>query len=394
MNPIVIIGSGMAGYTLAREFRKLDKDTPITIISQNDATNYAKPTLSNALTAGKTPEQLPLGDAEKMQDTLNATILANTRVDSIETSAKSVQVTHNGSDATLNYSKLILAVGANVIKLPLQGDAAEQTLWVNDLDDYTVFREKLAATDSAHVAIIGAGLIGCEFANDLINAGHKASMIDLADRPLSRLLPEDISEGFAKQLTEFGVNFQLGTSVKSVNESNGAFAIDLENAESLHADILLSAVGLRANIALAEQTGLNCNRGIVVDGLLKTSADDVYAIGDCAEVGGHVLPYVMPLMQQARALAKTLAGDDTPIHYPAMPVGVKTPAAPLVVLPVPEGIEVTWVSETVSENGEDGMIAKATDATGTLRGFVLLGKTVGRQRMALAKEVPDLIAAG
>lgn len=389
MNPIVIIGSGMAGYTLAREFRKLDKETPVTIISQNDATNYAKPTLSNALTAGKTPEQIGIGDAAKMQDTLSANILANTNVDSIDTAAKSLQVSTNGATDTLDYSKLILAVGANVVKLPIQGDAAEQTLWVNDLDDYKTFREKLAAKDSAHVAIIGAGLIGCEFANDLINAGHKATVIDLADRPLSLLLPADISEGFASQLNDFGVNFQLGTSVKSVNTANDGLAIDLENGDSFEADVLLSAVGLRANIALAEQTGLTCNRGIVVDSLLKTSADDVYAIGDCAEVGGHVLPYVMPLMQEARALAKTLAGDETPIHYPAMPVGVKTPAAPLVVLPVAADVEVSWSSE----NTEDGMIAKATDANGTLRGFVLLGKDAGRQRMALAKEVPDLIAA-
>lgn len=389
MNPIIIIGSGMAGYTLAREFRKLDKDTPVTIISQNDGTNYAKPTLSNALTANKAPEQIGLGDAAKMQDTLSATILTQTSVARIDTAANTIDVVKNGATETLNYSKLVLAVGANVIKLPLQGDAAEQTLWVNDLDDYKVFREKLAAKDSAHIAIIGAGLIGCEFANDLINAGHKATVIDLADRPLSRLLPADISEGFASQLSDFGVNFQLGTSVKSVNASSDHLTIDLENGESLQADVLLSAVGLRSNIALAEQTGLSCNRGIVVDSLLKTSSDDVYAIGDCAEVGGHVLPYVMPLMQQARALAKTLAGNTTPIHYPAMPVGVKTPAAPLVVLPVPEGVDASWSSE----NTEDGMIAKATDSSGTLRGFVLLGKDAGKQRMALAKEVPDLIAA-
>ena len=94
-------------------------------------------------------------------------------------------------------------------------------------------------------------------------------------------------------------------------------------------------------------------------------------------------------MQQARALAKTLSGQNTAVHYPAMPVAVKTPAAPLTVLPAPLDIDVTWEMEDF----EDGMLAKAVDAEGTLRGFVLLGTTAGKQRLTLTKLVPDLIPA-
>lgn len=389
MNPIVIIGSGMAGYTLAREFRRADQETPLTIITRNDGINYSKPALSNALATGKTPDDIGMADAAKMQETLNASILSHAQVLAVDTTSRTIQLQRQGDSTTLHYSKLVLAVGAEVIKLPLQGDAADAVLWVNDLDDYRVFRNRLAEKDSSKVAIIGAGLIGCEFANDLTQAGHSVSVIDLAQRPLSRLLPADMAEHFAARLSDLGVHFALGTSVQTVNRTADGLQLSLDNGESLTADILLSAVGLKPDTTLAQAMGLNCNRGIVVDSLLQTSADGVYALGDCAEVGGHVLPYVAPLLQQARALAKTLAGEATPIHYPAMPVGVKTPAAPLVVLPVLSGAEVSWSSE---ETG-DGLIAKANAADGTLHGFVLLGKESLRQRMVLSKQVPDLIAA-
>ena len=97
----------------------------------------------------------------------------------------------------------------------------------------------------------------------------------------------------------------------------------------------------------------------------------------------------MPIMQQARALAKTLNGEHTAVHYPAMPVAVKTPAAPLTVVPAPIDVEVTWETEEF----DDGMLAKAFDANGTLRGFVLLGATASKQRLTLTKQVPDLIPA-
>lgn len=156
------------------------------------------------------------------------------------------------------------------------------------------------------------------------------------------------------------------------------------------ADIVLSAIGLQPNISLTKSADIQTSRGIITNSLLETNQADIYAIGDCAEVNGTLLPYVMPIMQQARALAKTLSGQQTAVHYPAgMPVAVKTPAAPLTVLPAPVDVEVNWETEEF----DDGMLAKAIDNDGTLRGFVLLGATAGKQRLTLTKLVPDLIPA-
>lgn len=390
MHPIVIIGSGMAGYAVAREFRKLNPEHELLMICADDAVNYAKPTLSNALAGNKAPEQIPLGDAAKMSAQLNMRIEQHTWVKAIHPEDHQLVLEKDGQESTQNYSKLVLAIGANPVRLAIAGDASDNIHVVNNLSDYKTFRSNLAAREDKRVVILGAGLIGCEFANDLQNTDHQVTVIDLAPQPLGRLLPEHVATAFQKNLEETGIHFVLGTTVEKVSRAdNGDYLVTLANGQSLVADVVLSAVGLQPNISLAKQADVHTSRGVLTTAQLETNQADIYAVGDCAEVNGTLLPYVMPIMQQARALAKTLNGEHTAVHYPAMPVAVKTPAAPLTVLPAPVDIDVTWETEEF----DDGMLAKAFDANGTLRGFVLLGATAAKQRLTLTKQVPDLIPA-
>lgn len=389
-HPIVIIGSGMAGYTLAREYRKLNPEQELVMICADDASNYAKPTLSNALVGKKLPEQIALGDAAKMSTQLNLTIQAFTWVKSIDAVTHTLHLEQNGQTSEQPYSKLILAIGANPIRLAISGDGADDIFVVNHLNDYKNFRERLDQRPDKRVLILGAGLIGCEFANDLQNTGHEVTVVDLAPQPLGRLLPTHTATAFRENLEAAGIRFALGTTVDKVNKINhDDYEVTLANGQRFVVDVVLSAIGLQPNLALAKEAEIDTNKGIITNLLLETNQADIYAIGDCAEVNGTLLPFVMPIMQQARALAKTLAGETTHVHYPAMPVAVKTPAAPLTVLPAPIDVEVTWETEEF----DDGMLAKAIDSEGTLRGFVLLGATAGKQRLALAKLVPDLIPA-
>lgn len=390
MQPIVIIGSGMAGYTLAREYRKLNTEQELVMICADDAVNYAKPTLSNALVGNKVPDQIGLGDAAKMAAQLNIRIENHTWVKSIDAESHTLKLENNGNESTQSFSKLVLAVGANPIRLAISGDGSDDTHVVNSLNDYRTFRENLAKSDDKRVVILGAGLIGCEFANDLQNTGHQATVIDLAPQPLGRLLPTHVAEAFQQNMQETGIQFVLGTTVEKISKKpDSSYVVTLANGQNLIADVVLSAIGLQPNTHLAKDADIQTSRGVITNTLMETNKDDIYAIGDCAEVNGLLLPYVMPLMQQARALAKTLSGQTTAVHYPAMPVAVKTPAAPLTVLPAPIEVEVNWETEEL----DDGMIAKAIDAEGTLRGFVLLGATAGKQRLTLTKLVPDLIPA-
>ncbi|ENX49315.1 MULTISPECIES: rubredoxin reductase RubB [Acinetobacter] len=391
MHPIVIIGSGMAGYTLAREFRKLNPDHELLMICADDAVNYAKPTLSNALVGNKAPEQIQLGDAEKMSTQLNMQIQTHTWVKEIHADRHELVIEKDGQQNIQPYSKLVLAVGANPIRLAIAGDGSDDIHVVNSLIDYRAFRENLAQCNDKRVVILGAGLIGCEFANDLQNTDHDVTVIDLSPRPLGRLLPAHVAEAFQQNLEQSGIRFVLSTTVEKVTKINDGqdYAVTLANGQTLVADIVLSAIGLQPNISLAKTAEIQTSRGVITNSLLETNQTDIFAIGDCAEVNGTLLPYVMPIMQQARALAKTLTGQTTSVHYPAMPVAVKTPAAPLTVLPAPVDVDVNWETEEL----EDGMLAKASDAEGTLRGFVLLGPTAAKQRLTLTKLVPDLIPA-
>jgi rubredoxin-NAD+ reductase len=376
----VIVGTGLAGYTLAREFRKLDTATPLRLVSRDDASFYSKPVLSNAYAQKKGAEQIALNTARDMGAQLHAVISPNTRVTAIDTAGHVLQI----DGESVPYSKLVLAIGADPIHLPLAGDAADAVLSVNDLADYA--RLRAAAEGARAISIMGAGLIGCEFANDLRGAGFDVDMIDPAPQPLGRLLPPQAAAFLRAALENTGVRFHFGTTVKSVARGAANLDVTLADGTRLSADVVLSAIGLKPRIELGASAGIAVNRGIVTDEFLQTSAQDVYALGDCAEVAGHNLPFVMPIMQAARALAKTLSGTPTAVLYPAMPVLVKTPACPTVVCPPPPGVEGRW-QEIVNA---DGVRALFHDHAGTLRGFALIGAAV-KDKQTLVKDIPPLL---
>lgn len=379
--PIVIIGSGLAGYTVIREFRKLDVETPVLILSADHGGFYSKPMLSNALATGKTPASLLNNSAEHMADQMKVVIRPYSRVIAINQSNKNL-VLQNGEK--INYDQLVLALGANQIRLPLEGDGVEEILSVNDLDDYRRFRDSLVT--KKEIAILGAGLIGCEFANDLAVAGYHVHVIDISPQPLGRLLPLAGGIFLQRRLEDTGVIFHLDTTTQRVEKVEGRLQLTFTNGKILQIDTLLTAVGLIPRTALAKEAGIKVNRGIVVNQSMQTSHDDVYALGDCAEVDGRVLPFVMPIMHAARALAATLANKPTLAHYPAMPVLVKTPACPTVVSPPSPDAKGEWqVEET-----PDGVKALFQDVEKRLLGYALLGAAINEKNV-LTKELPPVM---
>ena len=378
--PIVIIGSGLAGYTVIREIRKLNQEIPITLITREPAYFYSKPMLSTAIAGRKEPMQLITGSREDMAAQLGITILAQTEVTAIDIKNQII----TSAQGNISYTKLVLALGADQIRLPLQGDAADQVISVNDLEEYRSFRERI--TNKKRIAILGAGLIGTEFANDLIAGGYTVDVIDLANQPLGRLLPPSAAAELKRELANAGVSWHFETTIETITHHQDALLIQLKNGVQLVSDVVLSAVGLRPRTTLAKLAGLNTNQGIQVNRRLETSAPQVYALGDCAEVDGLVLPYVMPLMQAARALAPNLLGEEVTVLYPAMPVMVKTPAMPIVVSPPAKDAVGMW--ESTAQEG--GMKACFKSATGKLLGFALVG-TATTEHASLAKLLPPVL---
>ena len=375
--PIVILGSGLAGISVARELRKLDKDIPLTLVTADDGGFYSKPSLSNALAAGKTAAQLVLTAREALAAQLNVEIRAQTKAARLLPNEHAIET----DGGRIEYGRLVLALGARPIRLPIAGDGANEILSVNSLADYAAFRHRLAGVQ--RIAILGGGLIGCEFANDLRIAGLDVEVFDLAPQALGHLLPTQAAAFFRAKLEAAGVRFHFNTSVVRVERSEGGLVLTDTQGKNFSADFVHSAVGLRPETELARVAGLQTNRGVVTDKLLATSDPDVFALGDCLEVQSLVLPFVLPIMQQARALAKTLAGTATAVSYPAMPVVVKTPACPTGVCPPPAGAAGAWREEVEPT----GVRALFEDADGKPQGFSLVGEAV-KDKQALAAQMP------
>jgi rubredoxin---NAD+ reductase len=390
-HPIVIVGTGLAGWSVAREFRKLDSTTPVLLVTGDSGDFYAKPSLSNAFAQKRTPQQLVSTAAATMAQTLNVSLLAHTRVESIDLAAQSLQTSQADARQTLHYSRLVLATGAQAIRVPVQGDAAGRVLSINSLDDFSAFYSELTDSGSDKpeakdktILIMGAGLIGCEFANDLLLAGYRVHVVDPSTRPVAALLPEAASTQLQDALLALGLVWHFSATAQAVqNNTSGSaqpanFAVHLSNGEVVQAHAVLSAIGLRADTALAKTAGLLCERGIVVDACLQTSSPHVYALGDCAQyafAGQRTLPFILPIMNAAKVLAANLAGTATPLVFPLMPVSIKTPSLPIVVASAHPSQAGNWVAEAV----EAGGLWRFMDADGIQRGFVLTGKQTTRR---------------
>jgi rubredoxin-NAD+ reductase len=343
------------------------------MITEDSGGYYSKPMLSNAFAQNKGAQQLITQSATQMAEQLGATLVTNTRVNGIDTAAKTVDT----SSGTYEFEKLVLAVGAQAIQLGLKGDAADKVLSVNHIDDYAAFRERINAPNNAapvRVAILGAGLIGCEFADDLTGAGHAVTLIDPSARPLAALAAPVLSAGLQAALIARGVQFHFGTVAETVTHSGTDLRVMLADGTTVETDIVLSAVGLRPDVRLAHAAQLKIGRGIVIDTAGQTSAADIYALGDCAEYTSTIdgstrtLPYIAPIMTAGRAIARTLTGERTEIDLKPAPVLIKTPSYPLALIPPAPHVVATgsWSNET-TETGRN--ICRFYDANGVLEGF-------------------------
>lgn len=385
MTKLIIIGTGIAGYTLAREFRRRDKETELLLITRDDGNSYSKPMLSNALNKDKDADSLVMANPEKMAADLNAEIFNHTHVLNINAEEKTIEIERDSKKETLSYDALVLANGANTINAPIEGNAAHRVLSINDLTGYRRFRGELEK--GKRIVIIGAGMIGCEFANDLSNINAEISVVDLSPQALGLFLPEQASTVLQEKLSELGVSWFLDNSVTHVEHVDSELMVTLKDETKISADIVLSAIGLRPSLDLAKTTGLDIERGIKVDRYLRTSNEHIYALGDCAQVDDLTLPFIMPLMTSARALAATLAGEETAVKYPAMPVALKTPCYPTVVCPPPRRVDGEWDVDI----NEQGIRALFKDTENNILGFALTDERIS-EKTALAKEIPDWLS--
>ncbi|MFC3283925.1 NAD(P)/FAD-dependent oxidoreductase [Litchfieldella rifensis] len=382
--PLTILGTGMAGLGLARQLRARDPERAITLITADSGDDYSKPLLSTGFAKGLPPERLAQRSALEVADQLEAVVRTHTRVTAIDVEANTLWLDREA----LPYGELVIATGA-VPQPPMAiaESVSGRVFTINDLDDYRVFHHALSRLGRpGRVAIVGAGLVGCEFANDLADGGHRVCLIAPETTPLARLLPEPLGKALGDAMRDSGIELRMGRTLATLEEGGANVSMTLSDGDTLEADLVLVATGLKPRIQLAAEAGLEVSdAGIHTDRYLRTSAPGVHALGDVACVDGINAMYVQPLQACAKALAATLSGTPTRVSYGPWPVLVKTPVCPVVSLP-PRQAPARWHIEGESPD----LTALAEDEDGRLIGFALTGACV-RRKVELARAAPALL---
>ena len=392
---LVIIGTGMAGIGLARALRARDKDSRLILISQDSGHDYAKPMLSTAFAKKMSATDLSRQAPVALVDELNAELRTQQRVTAIDGDACQLWL----GEECLAYDELVLALGAAPRRpFPVAAEVASRVQSINDLDDYAAFCATLAKArergEDGHVVIVGAGLVGCEYANDLTAAGHRVTLVAPEETPLDGLLPQALGQRLGAALDGLGVTRRQGEMVETIAANSGEEAerqaapveVRLQSGRRLTGSVVLLATGLAPRIRLAQAAGLSAGGdGIRVDRHLATSQPHIWALGDCASVEGVNAMYVQPLQMAARTLAANLCGEPSVLDWKAWPVLVKTPALPVVAYP-PRSAVARW-----EINGEgDDLEARALDMNERLIGYALTGAAV-RRKVELARQAPPLL---
>jgi nitric oxide reductase FlRd-NAD(+) reductase len=321
--PIIIIGSGFGSYQLIKTIRRTDKHLPITVFTLDEGHDYNKPDLSHVFSNKQNSADLIRLTAQEFASENNITLHAFTKVDCIDSEQQAVFI----EGVAYPYTKLVLATGAKTFVPSMLGNATDSVVTLNSLSEFN--NAQLQLQNAQRVLVIGAGIIGTEIAMDLNRSGKNVVVVDPSHGVMATMLPDLVASVLQKKMVDNGVVFEFGRTISSLNKTESGICATLSCGNTHIVDCVISAAGLKANVGLARKSGLKVNNGLEVNLQLQTSANNVYALGDCAEINGKVMSYLQPIMLSANALAKTLLGQPTDLKLPAMLVKVKTPQMPI-----------------------------------------------------------------
>ncbi|MTH47295.1 NADH:flavorubredoxin reductase NorW [Intestinirhabdus alba] len=372
---IVIIGSGFAARQLVKNIRKQDANLPLTLIAADSMDEYNKPDLSHVISQAQRADDLTRQSAGEFAEQFNLRLFPQTWITAIDAEAHVVK----SQDKQWQYDKLVLATGAAAFVPPVPG--RELMLTLNSQQEYRACETQLH--NARRVLIVGGGLIGSELAMDFCRAGKAVTLIDNAASILSSLMPPEVSSRLQHRLLDMGVDLLMKSQLQGLEKTESGIRATLDRQRSVEVDAVIAATGLRSETALARRAGLTINRGVCVDSYLQSSNPDIYAIGDCAEINGQVLPFLQPIQLSAMYLAKNLLGGNAPLKLPAMLVKIKTPELPLHLAGETQRRDLNW--QIAAE--KEGMVAKGMDAEGQLRAFVVSEDRM-KEAFALLKSLP------
>jgi rubredoxin-NAD+ reductase len=368
----VIVGAGHAGWAVAEALRALDPSLPITMVTGCNGDRYLKPELSIAMSRGYTRETIVRESGQDSAERLSVRLLADTFVVGLTPSLHQLRTTRG----TLRYTHLVLAMGAQpalVSALP-----AKLCWRINELSAWTSLHQKLSS-GPRRIVIVGAGMVGCELADDFARAGHQVVLLDLQPQPLATLMPIQATERLRMGLEQAGVSFVGAVQVAAVTVGQDSTKIvTTQCGRVFEADEVVAATGLVTDPRIATGAGLAFERGISVDAkTLQTSASEVYALGDCVSIEGAPCRFIEPISKQANAIAHAILNIDYSGYAHTQPlIRLKTKSMPVVLhgLPVPMGV---WETDLDTPD----LLSMQQSHLGQVIAKLEIGKLAGRKRV-------------
>ena len=297
---IVVVGAGKAGWQLVQNLRAQLPDTPITLVTACAGDVYDKPLLSVAMARRIVPQALVKETGAEAAAHWQVRLLAHTQALHICTESRTLRTTRG----PVPYAQLVLAHGAEAaLPAPLRADLCWR---INHLQAYQRFQAALGAQPQ-HVAIVGAGLIGSELANDLALGGHRVTLIDTQARPLARWPADQAGEPLLAAWSGLPIHFMGAVQLQDLQRQGAQYQLRTSDGQVVLADQVIAATGLVTPTRLARSAGLDWQNGIAVDAqTLQTSVPHIYALGDCISVNGQSSRFIEPILRQAQTLTAAL----------------------------------------------------------------------------------------
>lgn len=367
--PLVIVGNGMAAARLVDELAKTSLGRyAVAVIGEEPRLAYNRVLLSSVLAGETGSHEIELRPADWWRHR-GVTVRYGYRVTEIDTGRRELKIE---GEESMEYSKLVLATGSTPLRLNVPGADLAGVHTFRDTRDVDLLLTLAAA--KKRVVVVGGGLLGLEAAYGLAKAGAPVTLLHLMDRLMERQLDGPAADLLKTLVERKGIRILLNASTARIHGEGHVEAVELADGSRIEADAVIFAAGIKPNIALARDAGIAVNRGIVVNDEMQTASRDIYALGECAEHRGTCYGLVEPAYEQARVLARHLAGR--PAAYQGSVVSTNLKVSGVSVFSAGDFMGGEGSESLVLTDVRRGTYKKLVIADGRLTGAVLIGDTI------------------
>jgi nitrite reductase (NADH) large subunit len=366
--PLVIVGNGMAAARLVDELSKTSLGRyAVAVIGDEPRLAYNRVLLSSVLAGETGSHEIELKPANWWRDR-GVTVKYGSLASEIDVGRRELKI---AGEESIEFSRLVLATGSTALRLNVPGAELSGVHTFRDTRDVDILLA--LAARKRPVVVVGGGLLGLEAAYGLAKAGTPVTLLHLMDRLMERQLDAPAAALLKSLVERKGIKVLLNSNTARIHGDGRVEGVELADGRQIEAEAVIFAAGIRPNVALAKEAGISVNRGIAVDDHLQTSAEGIFALGECAEHRGVCYGLVEPAYEQARVLAQHLAGRAT--SYPGSVVATNLKVSGVGVFSAGDFVGADGSEAIVLSDSRRGTYKKLVVADGRLTGAVLIGET-------------------